>query len=147
MGKRHPNHRRVKIHRSYTVTEVTETLGIHKNTVRNWLKTGLVAIDSKRPTLISGKDLVTFLQNRKQKSKQQCGPGELYCVRCRAPRQPVKHKAEYLPDNDKVGNLRGGCPVCDAIMNRRVSLVKIKVVCGNLDILFPVELQHIIERI
>ncbi|WP_319549132.1 helix-turn-helix domain-containing protein [Desulfogranum marinum] len=147
MGKRHPNHRKVKIHRSYTVAEVTETLNVHKNTVRNWLKNGLAAIDCKRPILIAGKDLIAFLQQRKVKNKQQCGPGEMYCVRCRTPRVPADCKADYSPDNDKVGNLTGVCPVCHASMNRRASLAKIGDVCGDLDILFPVDLQHIIERI
>ena len=34
MRKRHPNHRLVKIHRSYTVEEIAELFAIHKNTVR-----------------------------------------------------------------------------------------------------------------
>ena len=137
----------MKIHRSYTVAEVTETLTVHKNTVRNWLKNGLAAIDCKRPTLIAGKDLIAFLQYRKVKNKQQCGPGKMYCVRCRTPRIPVGCKAGYSPDNDKVGNLTGVCPVCNARMNRRVSLSKIGDVCGDLDIMFTEDLQRIVERI
>jgi hypothetical protein len=34
MGKRYPNHRRVKIHRSYSVEEIARLLGAHKHTVR-----------------------------------------------------------------------------------------------------------------
>jgi len=57
MGYRHPNPRRVKIHRSYSVEEMSRLLGVHKNTVRNWLKNGLEPIDDQRPTLIRGSDL------------------------------------------------------------------------------------------
>ena len=57
MGKRHPNHRRVKIHRSYTVDEIARLFGIHKNTVRQWLKSGLPTIDNRRPTMARGADL------------------------------------------------------------------------------------------
>jgi len=89
MGKRHPNHRLVKIHRNYTVEEVARLLGKHKNTVRNWVKDGLAIIDDKHPMLILGSDLVAFLQARRVKNKQSCRPGELYCVRCRAPKFPA----------------------------------------------------------
>lgn len=34
MGKRHPNPRLAKIHRSYTVEEVAGVFGVHRNTVR-----------------------------------------------------------------------------------------------------------------
>jgi hypothetical protein len=146
MGKRHPNHRLVKIHRNYTVEEIARLLGKHKNTVRNWVKDGLATIDDKRPMLILGRDLVEFIKKRRAKNKQSCKPGELYCVRCRLPRFPAGDMAEYSPVTDKFGNLIAICPDCDSIMNRRVSLARIEEVCGNLDITFPKELRHIVKR-
>jgi len=89
MKKRHPNPRLVKIHRSYTVEEIAKRFGIHKNTVRHWIKEGLAAIIDKRPMLIQGIVLAEFLGNRRKKNKQPCKPGELYCVRCRAPKLPA----------------------------------------------------------
>lgn len=147
MGKRHPNHRRVKIHRSYTVEEIAGLFEIHKNTVRNWLKNGLTAIDNNRPTLILGNDLVEFLKKRRTKNKQACKPGEFYCVRCRRPRSAAAGIADYTPTNDKIGNLVAICPDCGAVMNRRVSLAKIVEVIGNLDVKFPEDLQHIVDRV
>ena len=125
MGKRHPNYRLVKIHRSYTVEEIASLFGIHKNTVRSWIKNGLTAIDNKRPMLIFGHDLVTFLQARRVKNKQSCKPGELYCVKCRSPKFPAADMVEYSPVTEKVGNLKAICPDCNAIMNRRVSIAKL----------------------
>ena len=72
MRKRHPNHRRVKVHRSYTVEEIAGLFGIHKNTVRAWVKAGLPTCDNKRPVLILGRDLIAFLQARRAKNKQPC---------------------------------------------------------------------------
>jgi len=145
MGKRYPNPGLVKIHRSYTVEEVASLLGKHKNTVRNWVKEGLTTIDDKRPMLILGHVLVEFLQIRRTKNRQTCKPGELYCVRCHAPRSPAGDMVEYSSVTEKIGNLIAICPVCDSIMNRRVSLAKIRQVCGNLDVTLPEELQHINE--
>ncbi len=83
MAKRHPNHRQVKIHRNYTVEEIASLFGIHKNTVREWIKAGLPVLDDKRPMLILGQELAAFLQARRIKNKQTCQPGQMYCFRCR----------------------------------------------------------------
>lgn len=146
MGKRHPNHRLVKIHRSYTVKDVADLFSIHKNTVRNWVKDGLPTIDEKRPMLILGHDMVEFIKRRRAKNKQSCKPGQLYCVRCRVPKFPAGDFAEYSPVTEKFGNLIAICPDCDSIINRRVSLARIGEVCGNIDITFPKKLHHIVKR-
>jgi predicted transcriptional regulator len=145
MGKRYPNPRLVKIHRSYTVEEIAMLLGKHKNTVRNWVKDGLATIDDKRPMLILGRDLAEFLQARRRKNKQSCKPGELYCVRCRVPKYPAGDIAEYSPVTEKFGNLIAICPDCDSIMNQLVSLARIEEFCEKMDITFPKERQHIVE--
>jgi hypothetical protein len=146
MKKRHPNHRLVKIHRSYTVEEIAVLFGMHKNSVRHWVKDGLAAIDDKRPMLILGSVLAAFLQARRIKNKQTCKPGELYCVRCRAPRLPAGGMADYSPVTEKFGNLVAICPDCNTLMNRRVSVARIGEFQGKMDIRFPEAVQHIIER-
>ena len=62
MATRHPNYRLAKIHRNYTVEEVARLFGVHRNTVREWIKRGLPTSDDKRPKLILGRDLIAFLQ-------------------------------------------------------------------------------------
>jgi hypothetical protein len=137
MARRHPNPRRIKIHRSYTVEEVAASLGVHKNTVRNWLRSGLEAIDSSRPTLIHGRTLAVFLQHRRQANKQRCEAGEIYCVRCRTPVTPAGNMADYLPVSATSGNLRGICPHCETLIHRRASLAQLDAFRGILDIGFP----------
>lgn len=143
MSKRHPNYRLVKTHRTYMVWEAAKLFDVHKNTVRMWIKQGLPVCDDRRPILILGKDLSAFLQARRVKNKRSCQPGEMYCLRCREPQKPAADMVEYQPVTEKVGNLVGICPVCNTIMNRRIGVIKLALVRGQMDISFPQGLEHI----
>jgi excisionase family DNA binding protein len=143
--KRLPNHRLAKIHRSYTVDEIAILLGTHRNTVRQWIKRGLPTVDVKRPILVHGRDLCAYLQARRLKNKRPCQPGEIYCVRCRAPKAPAGDMAEYQHLTPTGGNLVGICPDCDSMMNRRVCFLKLDQIRGRLEITMPQALRHIRE--
>jgi Helix-turn-helix domain len=137
MRKRRPNYRLVKIHRSYTVEEVALLFGTHKNTVRAWVKAGLPTSDSRRPTLILGRELAAYLQARRAMNKRPCKPGEIYCVRCRTPKRPAGNIAEYQPISATVGNLLAICPDCEGMIYRRTSSAKLSPMQATLDITFP----------
>jgi Helix-turn-helix domain len=143
MRKRRPNYRLVKIHRSYTMEEVARLLGTHKNTVRAWVKAGLPICDGKRPTLILGRELAGYLKARRTKNKRPCQPGEIYCVRCRAPKQPAGEMAEYQPITESQGNLIGICSDCEGMIFRRTSLAKLRQIRGKLDITFAGAQQQV----
>ena len=147
MSKRHPNPRLAKIHRNYTVDEIANLYAIHKNTVRAWVKNGLPTSDDRRPSLILGRDLMAYLQAKRIKNKQTCQPGQIYCVRCRAPKAPAGDMAEYQPLTTTLGNLVGICPSCNAMMYRRVNLMKLTQVSANLDLTLPQVLSHIKEMV
>ncbi len=134
MRKRHPNPRLVKIHRNYTVEEIARLLGVHKNTARAWVKQGLPVIDDQRPMLILGPDRSAFLQARRTKNKRPCKPGEMYCLRCRAPKPPALNLAEYQPKTESLGNLFGICPDCGTGMYRNVNPAKLAQVQGQMEI-------------
>lgn len=136
MRKRRPNYRLVKTHRSYTVEEVARLFGAHKNTVRAWVKAGLPICDSKRPILILGPDLATYLKERRTKNKRHCQPDEIYRVRCRAPKRPAGDMAEYKAITDTLGNLMGICPDCEAMMYRRASRAKLPAIQEELSVTF-----------
>ncbi len=145
MAKRHPNPRLAKIHRSYTVEEVSALFGVHRNTVREWVKRGLPTSDRKRPVLILGPALAAFLQARRTRNKRPCALGELYCVRCRAPQAPAGGMVDFQPLTATLGNLMAMCPVCETLMNRRVSLAKLARMRGILEITTPKALLRIDE--
>jgi len=134
VGKRHPNPRLVKIHRSYSVEEIARLLGINKNTVRAWLKQGLDAIDKRRPILVHGKALASFLVARRSASKRPCPPGYIYCLRCRAPKPPAGSMVDYTPLTDRTGNLSAICPTCGTMMYRRVRKVQLWEFSGKTEV-------------
>lgn len=145
MGRRNPNPRLAKIHRNYTVEEIASLYGIHRNTVRAWVKQGLLTNDDKRPMLILGRHLAAFLTARRMKNKRPCQPGQIYCVRCREPKVPAGDMAEYKPTSATSGNLIGICPACEMMVYRRVSKAKLDQIRGQLDITLPQALRHIGE--
>jgi hypothetical protein len=146
MGCRRPNPRLVKVHRSYSVEEIARLFSVHKNTVRNWLKEGLTAIDDRRPTLVLGRELSRFLYERRQNAKQTCGPGRIYCIACRVPKVPAGKMAECILAGPLAGNLCGICPDCDRLIYRRVNLTKIDAIRGELEITFAQPRPRIGER-
>ncbi len=145
MPTRHPNPRLPKSNLNYTVEEVARMFGVHRNTVRQWMKRGLPTIDKRRPLLIQGRELVAFLRARRAASKRTCKPGEIYCVRCREPRRPAEGMADYRPLTATQGNLIGICPSCECVIYRRVNRLRLDQVRGDLDVTFPEGLRDIGE--
>jgi hypothetical protein len=119
-ARRRPDHRRVRMHRSYSVAEAAERLGVCRNTVRNYLKRGLPSLKTSAGVLILGQAIRDFLSSRKAAAKSPCPPGHMYCFRCRAPRRPPPGLVELIWAEGRPLNLRGLCPECEALMHRRV---------------------------
>jgi hypothetical protein len=141
-----PNYRLAKIHRSYTVAEVASLMGVHRHTVRNWLKAGLPTTDQQRPVLVQGQALAAFLKVRQLRNRRPCASGELYCMRCRAPKRPAGGMVEYKAIGLTLGNLLGICPDCEALMNRRVSVGGLDIAKGNLHVAQTPASLHIAVR-
>ena len=137
MSQRRLNPRLAKTHRNYTVEEIACLFGVHKNTVRTWIKSGLPICDDKRPLLILGRDLRFYLQERRNKNKRPCSPDTIYCVRCKEPKTPLGKMVDYEPITNTKGKLVGICPCCNAVMNQFTSLAKLEGIRGLLDVTMP----------
>ena len=135
MGYRYPDGRRAKVHRTYSVDDLSRLLKIHKNTVRNWLRQGLEPIDGQRPTLIRGESVRLFLSERRAKSKQICGPGRIYCVACRAPKVPAAKIADCIQRGERSATLQAICPDCGRLIYRRLNPQKLDAVRGDLAVI------------
>lgn len=144
MGRAHPNPMLVKLHHTYTLAEAGKALGICKATVADWIKAeGLPTIDKKRPILIKGAELRTFLQTRRAWVKQPLKAGQLYCLKCREPRQPLGEVADYRAISETAGRLEAICPVCERMMYRTTSRAKLDSAKGKLAVTFTSLLLHI----
>jgi len=145
MGARHPNYRRIKIHRTYTVDEIARLFQMHPNTVRAWSKAGLQRIDDRRPALFKGDAVAAFLRARREKAKRPCRPGEIYCLPCRRPKRPAGGIVEYIPSSPTAGNLRGICPTCHRAIHRRVNREKLSIVTGDLEVILTAPTPRLLE--
>lgn len=113
--------RRIKGKYSYTIEEAARALSLHSNTVRNWVRRGgLPAMTGSRPHLILGSVLIEFLKARRLALKRKCGIGELYCLKCRAPRRPVPDLIEHRPMASGRTRIVGICSTCESLMHRFV---------------------------
>ena len=138
--------RRIKTHRSYTVEECAQTLGVCRATVRRWLKRGLPAIDDRKPALIPGGDLIDYLKNR-QAPRHRCKSNECFSMKCREPGSPALNMADYLPLTSSTGNLRALCSVCGKIMHKAVSRKNLTALQANLELTVLQHDQHLADTV
>jgi excisionase family DNA binding protein len=143
MARRY-NVRRVKLHWSYSISEVAKLLGVHKLTVSRWIERGLPLIEKKRPFLIHGSDLRHFL-TAQQPRKQPCRAGEIYCVRCRAPKRPAFDVVDYIPKTPTTGLITGICPTCELLIYRVSNVATLASVCGDLSVTHQSPPQRLID--
>jgi len=145
MAKRMHNPRAAKIHRSYTVEQTATLYKTTKGTVRNWIKQGLKVCNKQKPILMHGTDLNLFHAEKRQKYKRPCSEKEIYCVRCRDPRPITIGLVEFEHINEKTGNLKSICPVCSALMFKRVNFQKLKLIADEIGLRLTKHQLHIID--
>jgi hypothetical protein len=125
MAARRLNPNLVKLHRSYSIGELSARLAVHKNTVRQWQRDGLKPIEAARPLLFHGAAIRAFLAARNAGRKRPCPPGTLYCFACRQPCAPALGMVDYIPVTATSGNLRAICDTSGTLMHRRVRITAI----------------------
>lgn len=130
MTRRH-NVRCISHSVSYTVSEISELLKVHKTTISVWISEGLKPIDQRRPYLIHGAVLAKFLAAR-NKPYQPLEAGQIFCVACKRGQWPSGGRAIWVPRSSTNGDLAGTCPTCGRTNFRRVRYDKLAVDLGDL---------------
>ena len=144
MGRINP--RRAKLHRSYDVGEFADRLGVHKNTVRQWIKSGLPVVDGTRPVLILGSAFQAWWSKRRKAAKRPCQPGQMYCFKCREPKRPALGMVEYTATNAATGNLKAICETCETMMHQRARLATLAARMRGMDVQITQAPSRIVER-
>ena len=116
---------RVKTHRNYSIADAARLLGVHGNTVRAWLAGGLRSFQVGREHYMLGSELRTFLLERTRKRRVTTPAGQIFCMKCRAPREPAEGMVEACEHAGPALNLRALCGFCGSLMHRRVNAAKL----------------------
>lgn len=127
--------RRIKKNQTYTVAELAKETDVTEPTVRRWIKTGMVAIDAQRPTLVLGESATEFLKAQQDKAKCPMKLYELYCLSCKKPSSPLGMLADYTPQSPLGGLLSAICCDCGKECFRSVSAAQLPEFQLHLDVM------------
>jgi hypothetical protein len=119
------NTRLIKRAATYTLDEIASLYGVHINSVRQWIASGLSPIDEKRPILIHGSVLFKYLNQKQAKRKHRCSPLQFYCFSCREPRKPLDNLVIIEKQGEHIIRLRAICEICGTRMNKAGSQTKL----------------------
>lgn len=117
----------IRQRRTYTVKELSDLLGVHRQTVHQWHTEGLAALEESHPLLFQGQVARDFLKRRSVARKHKLGPDEFFCFRCRQPRVSSSENLTPKPTGKRIGRdkeqvlLCGECCKCGCKMVRFAS--------------------------
>ncbi|PHR62334.1 MAG: hypothetical protein COA47_04510 [Robiginitomaculum sp.] len=109
------DYRLIKSRRPYTLASLAKLLKVHPATIRGWIKTGglsVAVVDNTRPVILNGAKVKSWMEARAKERKRPCGPDEMYCVRCKSPRQIVKGSFRAKSSNTQKVTVMGDCEEC-----------------------------------
>ena len=118
--------------RWYSFEECSKLLNCHIRTAQIWHSQGLPVLDeNRRPYLVQGKDLISFLQKKRDSRRVKLDNDECYCVKCRAARKGIPETRRIIVTGKSLGKnakqyiLKATCEVCERPIQRFTSDKKI----------------------
>ncbi len=120
MGKRY-NPMLIKSALTYDIGEAAQALGVTPATIRNWIKDGLPVMSERKPYLILGDALKSYLRAKRETSKRPLDADQLFCPSCREGRRPVDLIVTTASVSPSTQLLKGICPTCGRACSRIIS--------------------------
>lgn len=118
-------------HRVYTVEEVMALYGVSRNTVTNWMKSGLKPSDPRQPYLFRGAVLAEYHADRRARAKSCLRPGEFKCLGCKTAVLPEPMAINRRPASNGNTLLAARCPDCDAHVTKLASKADMALLDGK----------------
>jgi DNA-binding XRE family transcriptional regulator len=121
--KRKYDLRKVKAKRSYTSEELAEVLRVHIQTIREWRREGLKALEENTtPFLFLGNDVIKFLKLKIDSVKVKLKDDEFYCLGCKKAVHPafksMTRRGVTIGSGKESVIFSAKCPLCNRIINR-----------------------------
>ena len=104
--------KRAKIHRVYDIHEVMALFGVSRNTVTNWMASGLRPVDDHIPKLFPGRELCRFHDARTLRKGRKLEPSEFNCFACRTIVSPDPVCIQFEAQTHSKTWLTATCPEC-----------------------------------
>jgi hypothetical protein len=112
--------RKVSLHKSYTLKELSDLVGMSEKTCLRWIEQGLAIVPgSKKPILILGSEVKKFIRNRNSGAKIKLERHEFFCFKCKFPRR-AKRGSISVSGNRKMGL----CSACNGKMSKTIHPTK-----------------------
>jgi hypothetical protein len=100
-------------------------------------------LDQQRPSRCSqrqgilnlGRELRLYLRDRNKARKRTLGPGEFYCLACRAPRRAAGAIADFQHASAGARTLTAICDACDRMICLKVSAGRLDVVAVGIEVM------------
>jgi hypothetical protein len=112
--------RRVSQHRSYTIKELSDLIGMSEKTCLRWIEQGLAIVPgSHKPILVLGSEMKKFIRNKSSRAKIKLKRHEFCCFTCKLPRRAKRGSISVLENMKK-----GLCSVCNGKMSKTIHPIK-----------------------
>ncbi len=107
------NYKLIESNRSYSTEKIQKLLGIHPQTIREWINQDELECISKKPISIYGAVLKEFIKNRNESHKKTLNFNEMKCFKCDNRSTPKDNYVSVY--HNKNGSIRavGICPNCN----------------------------------
>ena len=123
----------IKALRCYTFEEAADVTGVSARTVRSWAKAGLIVMESARPILIRGDDILAFLKRQRAARKITVGSDEFFCLACRAARKPAGNTVDCRLRGERAA-LTAHCERCGTVLHKPVAASALPNLARTLDV-------------